>query len=132
MLSFGGLGARVFVAAGATDLRQSFDTLAGRVREAMGRDPLSGDLFVFSNRRRDRIKVLFWDRSGYWLCAKRLEEGTFAWPKAEASSVELSPEELTLLLSGIDLSRTQRRGWYGSEKKQKKEGRREEKKHGVT
>ena len=126
MLSFGGLGARVFVAAGATDLRQSFDTLAGRVREAMGRDPLSGDLFVFSNRKRDRIKVLFWDRSGYWLCAKRLEGGTFAWPKSQENSVELSPEELTLLLSGIDLSRTQRRGWYGCEKN-KMEGRKEEK-----
>jgi transposase len=102
---------RVFLAAGATDLRKSFDTLAGVVRGLMNQDPLSGHLFVFTNRRRNRVKILFWDRSGWWLCSKRLEKGTFAWPAAPVPSLELSAEQLTLLLSGIDLSATRTRGW---------------------
>jgi transposase len=111
MLSFLS-GTQVFLAAGATDLRKSFDTLAGVVRQQLQRDPLSGHLFVFCNSRRNRLKILFWDRSGWWLCSKRLEEGTFAWPLSEAPSVELSPEELTLLLSGIDLMKTTERKWH--------------------
>lgn len=102
---------QVFLASGATDLRKSFDTLAGVVRGVMSQDPLCGHLFVFTNRRRNRIKILFWDRSGWWLCAKRLERGTFAWPQATAASVELSAEQLTLLLSGIDLGATRQRDW---------------------
>ena len=102
---------KVFLAAGATDLRKSFDTLSGVVRSVMAQDPLSGHLFVFTNRRRNRVKVLFWDRSGWWLCAKRLEQGTFFWPESACASVELSAEELTLLLGGIDLKGAVRRGW---------------------
>jgi transposase len=102
---------RVFLASGATDLRKSFDTLAGVVRGVMRLDPLCGHLFVFTNRRRNRIKILFWDRSGWWLCAKRLEKGTFAWPKATDVAVELSVEHLTLLLSGIDLGGARNRDW---------------------
>jgi transposase len=102
---------RVYHAAGATDLRKSFDTLAGVVRESLRLDPLSGHLFVFTNSRKNRIKILFWDNTGWWLCAKRLEAGTLAWPVSPSSSIELSSEELTLLLSGIDLSKTHRRPW---------------------
>ena len=102
---------RVFLASGVTDLRKSYDTLAGVVRHALGQDPLGGHLFVFTNRRRNRIKILFWDRSGWWLCAKRLEKGTFAWPEATEVSLELSAEQLTLLLAGIDLSATRNRDW---------------------
>lgn len=102
---------RVHLAVGATDLRKSFDTLAGVVRGSLRLDPLSGHLFAFTNARRNRLKILFWDRNGWWLCSKRLESGTLSWPTSEHPSVELSPEELTLLLSGIDLARTQRRPW---------------------
>jgi transposase len=102
---------RVYLAVGATDLRKSFDTLAGVVRNALRLDPLSGHLFAFTNSRRNRLKILFWDRNGWWLCSKRLESGTLSWPASESASVELSSEELTLLLSGIDLSKTQRRPW---------------------
>jgi len=110
MLSFLG-HARVFLAAGSTDPRKSFDTLAGVVRNSLQLDPLSGHLFVFANSRRNRIKILFWDRNGWWLCAKRLESGTVAWPDSKSPSLELTAEELTLLLGGIDLSQTQRRPW---------------------
>jgi len=102
---------RVYLAAGATDLRKSFDTLAGVVRDSLSLDPLSGHLFVFTNSRRNRIKILFWDNTGWWVCAKRLEAGTLAWPASPSPSIELSSEELTLLLSGIDLSKTHRRPW---------------------
>ena len=102
---------RVFLAAGATDLRKSFDTLGGVVREVLAQDPLSGHLFAFTNRRRNRIKILFWDKTGWWLCAKRLEAGTIAWPDSGTASVELSAEELSLLLGGLDLRKTEVRNW---------------------
>ncbi len=102
----------VYLVAGATDLRKSFNTLAAIVTNELGRDPLCGHLFVFCNSRRDRIKILYWDGSGLWVCAKRLEKGTFAWPRTRARSVTLSREELVLLVSGLDLSATRRRRWY--------------------
>ena len=96
---------RVFLALGATDLRLGFDGLAAIAREAIGRDPLSGALFVFSNSRRTRIRVLTWDGSGYWLMTKRLEAGTFAWPRGEPGikSVSLRGEELAALLAGVEV-----------------------------
>ena len=102
---------RVFLAAGDTDLRKSFDTLAGVVRGRLRLDPLTGHLFVFTNGRRNRLKILFWDRNGWWLCSRRLERGTFRWPSSTESSIELSPEELTLLVAGIDLQETTPRKW---------------------
>jgi transposase len=81
---------RVYLAAGATDLRKSFDTLAGVVRDSLSLDPLSGHLFVFTNSRRNRIKILFWDNTGWWVCAKRLEAGTRAWPESPSPSIDLS------------------------------------------
>jgi transposase len=104
---------RIFLAAGATDLRKSFDGLSELVRQRFGQDPLSGHLFVFTNRRKNRIKLLYWDGSGLWCCAKRLPQGCFAWPKtAEPAALPLVAEELTLLLSGIDLDHTRRRPWW--------------------
>jgi transposase len=104
---------RVFLALGATDMRNSFDGLAGLVRGVLGEDPVSGHLFVFCNRRRDRLKVLYFDGTGLWVFAKRLEKGTFAWPESgEATRVEMRTSELALLLGGVDLTATRRRRWY--------------------
>jgi transposase len=102
---------RVFVARGATDMRKSFDTLASVVCETVDEDPQSGHLFVFVNRRRDRVKVLWWDRSGYCLLAKRLEHGQFRiYDQAGAGGgYEVTASDLALLLEGIDLRGASRR-----------------------
>jgi transposase len=99
------------LAAGQTDLRKAFDPLAGVVRSSLQLDPLSGHVFVFSNQRRHRVKILFRDKSGGWLCAQRLEAGTLAWPDSAERVIELSNEQRTLLLSGIDLSQTRVGPW---------------------
>jgi transposase len=94
---------RIYLAAGVTDMRKSFDGLAGVTETLLRLNPLSGHVFVFCNRRKDRIKILFWDRSGYWCLAKRLEQGTFAWPDAEpVTKLEMTTRELMLILEGID------------------------------
>jgi transposase len=82
------------------------------VLEELKGDLLAGHLFVFANRQRTRLKVIFWDRSGLWVCAKRLERGTFAWPSGNEASVELSSAELALIVGGIDLRDTRKRRWY--------------------
>ena len=110
MLSFP--GTQIFLVAGVTDMRKSFRGLPAIVENVVKKDPLSGQVFVFCNRRRNRLKILFFDRNGYWICAKRLEQGTFAWPKVDAASLQMTPEELTMLLGGIDLRGTERRRWY--------------------
>jgi len=103
---------RIYVATEPADMRRSFDGLAAMVREGMGGDPFSGHLFVFRNRRGDRVKILFWDRSGLCLWYKRLEEGVFHFPTGDASRVEVEAAELTLLLEGIDLAGATRRGRF--------------------
>ncbi len=92
---------RIFLATGATDLRRSIDGLAAIVRDRFGLDPLSGHLFVFRNRRGDRLKILVWDASGFWILYKRLEQGTFAWPdETDGVSVTITSRDLLVLLSG--------------------------------
>jgi len=103
---------RVFLVAGATDMRKSFNSLAAIVAGALGEDPTCGHLFVFCNRGRSRLKVLYWDGSGLWVCAKRLEKGTFAWPDSHARSIEMSREELVMLIAGLDPAASRRRRWY--------------------
>jgi len=96
-------------------MRKSFEGLSDLVRHQFKEDPLSGHLFVFANRRKTRLKVLYWDGSGTWVCAKRLEKGSFSWPKAgqeESPTLRILAEELTLLLSGIDLEKTRTRAWW--------------------
>ncbi len=102
---------QVFICLQPTDLRKSFDRLAALVSGVIGQNPLSGHLFVFLNRDRDRVKILFWDRSGYCLYYKRLEAGTFKIPQRDDSgtSAAISIPELTLILEGIDLSYARRR-----------------------
>jgi len=113
MFGWGG-ATRIYLAAGATDMRKGFEGLYGMARDRLLCDPLSGHVFLFANAQRNRLKLLFWDGSGLWVCAKRLEKGRFRWPETcgEETKVVLSHEELALLLGGIDLADTQRRQWY--------------------
>jgi transposase len=111
-----GLGpaTKIYVGVEAVDMRKGFDGLFGLVRDQLKQDPLSGHLFLFTNRHRTRLKALVWDGSGLWVCAKRLEKGRFRWPVVPATgSVTMRPEELAMLVNGLDLSEARpRRGWY--------------------
>jgi len=100
---------RVFLAIEPADMRRSLDGLAALTREVLKHDPLSGHLFVFRNRRSDRVKVLVWDRSGLCLWYKRLERGRFTFPVVDGPEVEVDAAELALLLEGIDLAGAKRR-----------------------
>jgi len=103
---------RVYLAKEPADMRKSFDGLSALVAGALQLDPLSGHLFVFINRRRDRIKILYWDRDGLAVWAKRLERGTFRVPHATDGRVEMTTAELAALLAGIDLNTARRRVRY--------------------
>jgi transposase len=106
---------RVFLHARPTDLRKGFDALSGLVTNAFGQDPTSGHLFLFVNRRRDRLKILYWDRGdGLAIWYKRLESGSFQIPATprDSASVEMSPTQLALILSGIDLGSARQRKRY--------------------
>jgi transposase len=103
---------RVYLAKDPADMRKSFDALAALASGTLGLDPLSGHLFVFVNKRRDRIKILYWDRDGLVVWAKRLERGTYRIPDAAANRVEMTTAELAALLAGIDLNTARRRGRY--------------------
>lgn len=104
-------GTRIFVAAGATDMRKGFDGLQGIVAGVLEQDPLCGHLFLFVNRRRDKLKILYWDGDGLAIWYKRLEQGTFQMPRIadDRKSAEIRSEELTMLLRGIDYSNLRRR-----------------------
>jgi transposase len=95
-------GARVWLAAGTTDMRRGFDGLARQVQEVLQLDPFSGHLFVFRGKRGDLLKCLFWDTQGLILYAKRLERGRFIWPQARDGAVSLTPAQLSMLLEGVD------------------------------
>jgi len=105
MLSFSG-ALKVFVALEPVDLRKSFSGLEGLVSERLGEDLRQGALFVFTNRRHSRLKILYWDGTGLWLLMKQLEQGTFSWPKVvdpQNVKLKLAPEALAMLTDGIDL-----------------------------
>ena len=101
-------GVKVWLAAGATDMRKGFDGLAALVQTQLTEDPFSGQLFVFRGRRGDRVKILWWDGDGLCLFAKRLERGRFTWPQATQGAVALTRAQLSMLLEGIDWRRPQR------------------------
>jgi transposase len=109
-----GAATRIYVATGATDMRLGFNGLFGLVRDKLACDPLNGHLYLFANARRDRMKVLFFDGTGLWVCAKRMEGGRLCWPEpaANGGSVQLSREQFALLVGGIDLVQTRPRKWY--------------------
>ena len=97
----------VYVATAPCNLKKSFEGLTNEVRQVLAKDPLSGHVFVFLNRRKTQVKLLLWTRGGFTIVAKRLERGTFTFPRrvtAEAKSVEVDVHELSMLLEGIDVS----------------------------
>jgi transposase len=100
---------RIFLARGATDMRKQIDSLAGLVEHVLKLDPFSGHLFVFCNRTRNRLKILYWEEGGYWLLHKRLESGTFEWPDGDSPVVHLTAIELQALLGGLDFRTAKRR-----------------------
>jgi transposase len=117
MLSFSG-SLRVFVAVEPCDMRKGFNGLHAMASERLGEDPRQGALFVFTNRRHNRIKILYFDGTGLWVMTKRLEEGTFSWPKTiEPGTTKLSirPEALAMLTDGVDLKGGKLRPWYERE-----------------
>jgi transposase len=117
MLSFSG-SLRVFVAVEPCDMRKGFNGLHAMASERLGEDPRQGALFVFTNRRHNRIKILYFDGTGLWVMTKRLEEGTFSWPEAiEPGTTKLSirPEALAMLTDGVDLKGGKLRPWYERE-----------------
>ena len=111
-----GLGAatRIYLAPGSTDMRKSFDGLYGLVRNQLLCDPLSGHVFLFSNAQRNRLKIIFFDGTGLWVCAKRIEKGRVHWPAVDPGQckVVLNQEQFAMLVGGIDLVQTRPRKWY--------------------
>ena len=101
---------RVLLATIPVDLRGSFNRLYSLVIEQLREDPLSGHLFVFTNRRRNRLKVLYWDGAGLWVCAKRLEQGRFTWPGSDQGRVSLRGEEFSALVHGLEVRA--KKDWY--------------------
>lgn len=117
MLSFSG-SLKIYVAVEPIDMRKGFEGLHAAVVEKLQLDARSGALFVFTNKSRTRLKILYWDRSGLWLLTKRLEKGTFAWPRsveAGATRINLKPEAFARLTDGIDMHGEKMRPWYQRE-----------------
>ena len=105
---------RVYLCLSPCDMRRSFDGLHALVRDHLELDAFAGHLYLFANKRRDRLKILYWDRDGFAIWAKRLEQGNYVIPSGEPGSrrIEITSEELSALLSGIDLSTATRRKRY--------------------
>lgn len=117
MLSFSG-SLKVLVAIEACDMRKGFNGLAALVEQRLGEDLKAGALFVFSNRRHTRIKILCWDGTGLWVLTKRLEQGTFSWPRpgqVQTTKLKLTPQALAMLTDGVDLRGAKLRPWYERE-----------------
>lgn len=114
MLSFTG-SLKIYLALDPCDMRKSFNGIHSLVCERLKEDPLNGALYVFTNKRRNRLKILYWDGTGLWILAKRLERGTFTWPKSidsDSLKLKLAPEALAMLTDGIDLRDGVRLPWY--------------------
>jgi len=103
---------KIFIRPGRTDLRKAINGLAVIVQEVMKHDPLSGSVFLFCNRERKLLKAVYWDKTGFWLCQKRLEKNKFPWPQDEEEARELTVEELKMLLTGIDFFKAHKELFY--------------------
>lgn len=102
----------MFLVCGVTAMRKGFNSLYSIVEHQLQQDPMSGHLFAFCNRKRNRLKVLCWDGSGLWICAKRLERGCFSWPQEPEGSRTLSAEAWSMLLGGLEYTRVRTKKWY--------------------
>ena len=114
MISFSGSW-KVYVALDPIDMRKGFEGLYAAVSEQLQADVKSGAIFAFTNKTRTRLKVLYWDKTGLWLMTKRLEQGTFFWPRAAeagATHMSLEPAAFAMLTDGIDMHRAKMRPWY--------------------
>lgn len=114
MLSFSS-AVRIYLAVDPVDMRKSFDGLYAVAVQQLGENPIHGGMFVFSNKRRNRLKILFFDGTGLWVLAKRLEKGGFTWPRgvdAAGGKLHLKSEALSMLLGGIDLKDGMAKAWY--------------------
>lgn len=106
---------RIYLCVEPVDMRKAFNGLYAIAKHELKRNPMDGSLFLFANRRRDRVKLLYWDGTGFWVLAKRLEKGTFWWPgktDAGVGDIEMKPEALCMLLNGIDLKSGSLRAWF--------------------
>jgi transposase len=101
---------RIFVAVAPVDLRRGFDGLSAHVEAVLQQQVVAGGLFVFTHRRRNRLRLLWFDGTGLWQATKRLEGGTLPWPAGEGAAVSFRPEQLSALISGLEV--TERAGWY--------------------
>jgi transposase len=104
--------ARIFIRPGYTDLRKAVNGLAGIIEHHMAGEPFSGNVYLFCNRGRKLLKAVWWDRNGFWLSQKRLEQEKFPWPQTDEQARELSEEELTMLLAGIDFFKAHKTLYY--------------------
>jgi transposase len=112
MLTFP-LTVRIYLAVEPVDMRKQFNGLWAAAQSRLGEDPFGGGLFVFTNKRRNLVKMLYWDGSGVWILAKRLEKGRFSWPVgSDRRKLVITPEALSMLLGGIDLKDGCKKGWY--------------------
>lgn len=111
MITLGGTATKVHLATAATDLRRGYSGLYNLIEHEFGGEPISGHLWVFANKRRDMVKVFWWDDGGMCILGKRLHEGTFAWPKPGQKLVQLTAAELQLLLSGLEVAKLRPRRW---------------------
>ena len=104
--------ARVFIRPGITDLRKAVNGLSGIIEGQMAGEPFSGDVYLFCNKERKLLKAVYWEKNGFWLCQKRLEKDKFPWPQTGEAAQELSAEELSMLLSGIDFFKAHKPVYY--------------------
>jgi transposase len=104
--------ARIFIRPGQTDLRKAVNGLCGMIEQQMAGEPFSGDIYLFCNRERRLVKAVWWDRNGFWLSQKRLEQDKYPWPKTEEEAREISAQELTMLLAGIDFFKAHKPLYY--------------------
>jgi transposase len=117
MLSFTG-SLKIYVALEPCDMRKGFNGLHAAVSEKLKAEVRSGALFVFTNKKRSRLKIIYWDGSGLWLMTKRLEKGAFSWPRSAdgaATRISLAPEAFAMLTDGIDMNQATMRPWYDRE-----------------
>ena len=114
MINFASAALKVYLAVNPTDMRKSFNGLCAIAHDQIGETRAHEALFVFCNKRRNRLKILYYDKTGLWIASKRLEQGTFSWPTSSTgeSKIKLTPEALQLLLDGVDLRGARMRPWY--------------------